>query len=82
MSLSHHDIQSVSEFSGYSQQWWTETTRMVERGWRLFCEKRGMNPSVGPETLDVRQRKRGRPSRARAGWMCGNGLFGGEQNDC
>ncbi len=35
-----------AEVEEHSGKWWHETTRMVEKWWRLFCRKRGMDPKV------------------------------------
>lgn len=42
------DPRTIEPDAGeYSSRWWTETARMIDRGWRYFCKKRGMDPKQG-----------------------------------
>ena len=34
------EYESAGPEAGHSYQWWQQTYRMMERGWRLFCKKR------------------------------------------
>ena len=33
----------------HSWQWFVDTSRMMERGWRFFCRKRGWDPRKAME---------------------------------
>lgn len=52
----HYHIDVADENAGHTEAWWTETIRMFNRGWVLFCAKRNMQPSE-IASLDVKRRK-------------------------
>ena len=38
------EYEAAQQEEGHSWQWFVDTARMVDRGWRFFCRKRGWDP--------------------------------------
>ena len=38
------DESELAEGLGHSWQWFVDSAKMVDRGWRFFCRKRGWDP--------------------------------------
>ena len=60
MSNSEQVFIAGDESCGHSAKWWSDTRKMLLNGYKLFCEKRGLDPSEGVEPIDVRIRRRRR----------------------
>ena len=51
-----------SAYLGYSEKWWAQTKRYINRGYRLFCLRRRLtfdtfSSQIAAEAYDARARK-------------------------